>query len=193
MVVTGLVLVLLAVRALDLAGGWLLAARPRALRLAAAALLAGTVLLLHDYVFARNVLMNDPAANRVVTALRAAGDRSGPLMGVPIDRQSGSLNSTTTYVAALSRRRALNAYNQTPAAWLPVRLTRLRALNQGKADAGALEVLRSTGTSQIVVVNDPVRFEPGQWRVVIDQLVGSGHFRLVVSDGPLALLELTGP
>jgi hypothetical protein len=82
--------------------------------------------------------MNDPAGNRVVTALKAAGDRSGPLVGVPVDRQIGSLDSTTTYVAALSRRRALNAYNQTPAPWLPGRLQRLRGLNQGKADAAAL-------------------------------------------------------
>jgi hypothetical protein len=193
MVVTGLVLVLLAVCALDLAGGWLLAARPRAARLAAAFLVAGTVLLLHDYVFARNVLMSDPAGNRVVTALRATGDRSGPLVGVPVARQVGPLNSTTTYVAALSRRRALNAYNQTPAPWLPSRLTRLRALNEGKADPDALEVLRSTGTTQIVVVNDPGQFEPGQWRLVIDRLVASGHFHLVVSDGPLALLQRTGP
>lgn len=192
MVVTGLVLVLLAVCALDLAGGLLLTARPHAARLAAAALLAGTVLLLHDYVFTRNVLMDDLAGNRVVTALRAAGDRSGPLVGVPVDRQTGPWNSTTTYVAALSRRRALNAYNQTPAPWLPERLKRLRALNEGKTDAGALKVLRSTGIAEIVVVNEPHRFKPGQWRLVIDRLVASGHFRLVVSDGPLALLELTG-
>jgi hypothetical protein len=193
MVVTSLVLVLLAVCALDLAGGRLLDGRPRAVRLAAAGLLAGTALLLHDYVFARNVPMNDPANNQVVTALRAAGDRSGPLLGVPVDRQYGSLNSATTYVAALSRRRALNAYNQTPAPWLTARLKRLRMLNQGKVDANALAVLRSTGTTQVVVVNEPYGFEPGQWRLVVDRLVASGHFHLVISDGPLALLELTGP
>ncbi len=192
MVVTGLVLVLLAVGALDLAGERLLAARPHALRLAATALLAATGLLLHDYVFTRNVPIDDPAGNRVVVALRAAGDRSGPLVGVPVDRPIGPLNSTTTYVAALSRRRALNAYNQTPAPWLPERLNRLRSLNRGKADASALGILRSTGTTQLVVVNDPLTFRPGQWRQIIDQLVASGHFRLVVSDGPLALLERTG-
>ena len=193
MVVTGLVLVLLAVGALDLAGERLLAGRPHALRLAAAALLlVATGLLLHDYVFTRNVPIDDPAGNRVVTALRAAGDRSGPLLGVPVDRPIGPLNSTTTYVAALSRRRALNAYNQTPTPWLPGRLNRLRGLNHGKVDASALGVLRSTGTTQLVVVNDPLTFRSGQWRQVIDQLVASGHFRLVLSDGPLALLERTG-
>jgi hypothetical protein len=193
MVVTSLVLVLLAVCALDLATGRLLAAGPQMAWLAAAVLLAGTVLLLHDYVFARNVLMDDPADNRVVTALRAGGDRSGPFVGVPVDRQIGPLNSTTTYVAALSRRRALNAYNQTPAPWLTERLKQLRTLNEGRADVGVLGVLRSTGTTQIVVVNEPHRFEPGQWRLVIDRLVASGQFRLVVSDGPLVLLELINP
>jgi hypothetical protein len=188
MVVTSLVLVLLAVCALDLAGGRLLAARPRAARLAAAALLAGVVLLLHDYTVARNVVMEDVADNRVVTALRAAGDRAGPILGVPVRAQV----SATTYVAALSRRRALNAYNQTPAPWLTKRMRRLGPLSLGKVDAAALEILRATGTSQVVVINEPHVYELGDWRAVVDRLVASGRFRLVVSDGPLALLEMTG-
>jgi hypothetical protein len=193
MVVTSLVLVLLAMVALDLVGERLLTFRPRATRLAVAAVLAGTVLVLHDYTFARNVVMKDVAANRVVTALQAAGDRTGPIVGLPVGAQTSPTNSVTTYVAALSRRRALNAYNQTPAPWLPDRLKQLRSLNRGRTEPAALQVLRSTGTTQVVVVNEPSQYEPGQWRSLIDRLVASGHFHLVVSDGPLALLQLTDP
>jgi collagenase-like PrtC family protease len=96
-----------------------------------------------------------------------------------------------TYVAALSRRQVLNAYNQTPAPWLPERLRRLAPLNQGRADPAALKELRQAGTRQVVVVNQPSVYRPGQWRSVVDQLVASGHFRVVASDGPLALLQLT--
>ena len=96
-------------------------------------------------------------------------------------------------MAALSRRRALNAYNQTPAPWLSERLRRLRPLNRGSADPAALQLLRSIGITQVVVTNEPAHYEPGHWRSVIDRLVASGHFHLVVSDGPLALLELTDP
>jgi hypothetical protein len=188
MVLTSLVLVLLAVCALDLAGGWLLAARPRAAKLAAVGLVAGTVLLLQDYLVARTVVMEDVAGNRVVTALRSAGDRAGPILGVPVRQQV----SATAYVAALSRRRALNAYNQTPAPWLGKRLRRLEPLNRGKADEDALEVLRGTGTTQLVVINEPHVYEPGDWRAVVDRLVASGRFRLVATDGPLALLEVSG-
>jgi hypothetical protein len=186
MVVTSLVLVLLAVCALDLAGERLSAARPRAARLAAAALVAGAVLLLADYVVARNVVMEDVADNRVVAALRAAGDRAGPILGVPVREQV----STATYVAALSRRRTLNAYNQTPAPWLTPRMRQLAPITAGKADPAALEILRGTGTTQLVVINEPHAYGPGEWWAVVDRLVASGRFRLVASDEPLALLEL---
>jgi hypothetical protein len=192
MVITTLVLVLLAVGALDLLGGRLLAVRPRVAPLAVAALLAGTVLLLHDYVYARNVLMQDMAGNRVVAALRAAGDRSGPIVGVPVEHQASPWNSVTTYLGALGRRRTLNAYNQTPAPWLRERLRRLEPLNRGEADGDTMEVLRGTGTTQLVVVNEPQVLAPGQSGSIIDRLVASGRFRLVVTDGPLALLEVTG-
>jgi hypothetical protein len=188
MVATSLVLVLLAVCALDQAGERLLAAWPGAARVAAAALVAGVVLLLHDYTVARNVVMEDLAGNRVVAALRAAGDRAGPILGVPVREQV----SATTYVTALSRRRALNAYNQTPAPWLAERMRWLGPLSHGKAAATALAVLRGTGTTQVIVINEPHVYEPGDWRAVVDRLVVSGRFRLVVADGPLALLELTG-
>jgi hypothetical protein len=193
MVVTSLVLVLLAVVALDLIGARLLTGQRWAAWLATAAILAGTVLLLQDYVVARNVVMRDVAASRVVASLRAAGDEAGPILGLPVGRQISPTNSVTTYVAALSRRRALNAYNQTPAPWLSERLRRLRPLNRGSADPAALQLLRSIGITQVVVTNEPAHYEPGHWRSVIDRLVASGHFHLVVSDGPLALLELTDP
>ncbi|HZA80767.1 MAG TPA: hypothetical protein VFC13_04745 [Actinomycetes bacterium] len=189
MVLTSLVLVLLAVCALDLAAGWLLAARPRLAPVAAAALLAGTALLLADYVVGRNVVMDNLAGNRVVAALRAAGDRAGPILGVPVREHV----SATSYVAALSRRRALNAYNQTPAPWLNRRMRQLQPISRGRAGPTALEVLRGTGATQVVVLNEPHVYRPGQWRQVVDKLVASGHFRLALTDGPFALLELTGP
>jgi len=77
MVLTSLVLVLLAVCALDLAAERLLAVRPRLAPVAAAVLLAGTALLLADYMVARNAVMDNLADNRVVTALRGAGGRAG--------------------------------------------------------------------------------------------------------------------
>jgi hypothetical protein len=188
MVVTSLVLVLPAVCALDLAGERLLAARPGAARLAAAALLAGTVLLLQDYAVARNAIMEDVDGNRVVAALRAAGDRSGPILGVPVRQQV----SATSYVAALSRRRTLNAYNQTPAPWLTKRMRRLDPIGAGRVDPAALEILRDTGTTQLVVINEPHAYGPGEWRAVVNRLAASGRFRVVTTDEPLALLELTG-
>jgi hypothetical protein len=194
MVLTGLVLVLLAVCALDLAAERLLAAWPRLAAwphlapLAAAALLAATVLLLNHYVVARNVVMEDVVDNRVVTTLRAAGDRAGPILGVPLRDQV----SATTYVAALSRRRALNAYNQTPAPWQDERMIQLAPIAAGRPDPAALALLRATGTTQVVVINEPHVYAPGMWRAVVDRLVASGSFRLVTTDGPFALLELTG-
>jgi hypothetical protein len=188
MVLTSLVLVVLAVCALDLAAERLLAARPRLAPVAAAALLLGTVLLLNDYVVARNLVMDDVDDNRVVTALRAAGDRAGPILGVPVRGQV----SATSYVAALSRRRALNAYNQTPAPWLDERMRLLGPMGAGRVNPDALGILRATGTTQVVVINEPHIYEPGRWRTVVDRLVASGHFRLAVTDGPFALLEPTG-
>jgi hypothetical protein len=191
MVVTALVLVLLAVSALDVAGE-LLAGRRRALVAAGVVLCLGTVALLADYRVSRNRLEPDRAGNGVVVALRAAGDGAGPVLGVPIMAQAVTWNSSTTYIGAQSRRRTLNAYNQTPAPWLAERVARLDPLNRGQADPAALEVLRQTGTRQVVVIDEPRVFGPGEWQQTVDRLVASGRFRLVTRDGPLALLELTG-
>jgi hypothetical protein len=188
MVVTALVLVLLAVTALDVAGE-LLAGRRRALVAAAVVVSLATVALLADYRVSRNRLEPDRADNQVVTALRAAGDGAGPVLGVPIMPQAVTWNSSTTYLGAQSRRRVLNAYNQTPAPWLAERVARLGPLNRGRADPAALEVLRQTGTRQVVVVDEPRVFAPGEWQATVDRLVASGRFRLVTRDGPLALLE----
>jgi hypothetical protein len=128
----------------------------------------------------------------VVAALRAATDGAGPVLGIPILGQSVTWNSVSTYLGAQSRRRVLNAYNQTPAPWQAERVARLEPLNRGRADPAALEVLRATGTRQVVVVDEPRVFAPGEWQAVVDGLVASGRFRLVARDGPLALLELTG-
>jgi hypothetical protein len=101
-------------------------------------------------------------------------------------------NSATTYLAAQSRRRSLNAYNQTPATWLEDRMARLAPLNRGVVDADAMAVLQVTGTRHVLVVDEPRVFARGQWQEVVDRLVGTGAFRLVERDGPLALLEVTG-
>ena len=188
MVVTALILVLLAVTALDVAGE-LLAGRRRALVAAAVVVSLATVALLADYRVSRNRLEPDRSDNQVVTALRAAGDGAGPVLGVPIMPQAVTWNSSTTYLGAQSRRRVLNAYNQTPAPWLAERVARLGPLNRGQADPAALEVLRQTGTRQVVVVDEPRVFAPGEWQATVDRLVASGRFRLVTRDGPLALLE----
>jgi hypothetical protein len=191
MVVTALVLVLLAVTALDVAAG-LLAGRRRALVAAAVVLSLATVALLADYRVSRNRLEPDRADNRVVAALRADGDGAGPVLGVPILGQAVTWNSVSTYIGAQSRRRTLNAYNQTPAPWLADRVARLEPLNRGQADPAALEVLRQTGTRQVVVVDEPRVFAPGEWQAIVDRLLASGQFQLVTRDGPLALLERTG-
>jgi hypothetical protein len=193
MVVTSLLLVVLAVGALDLVAGWLLAALPRAAPLFAVALVVGMVPLLHDYALSRNVLTEDLARNQVVTALRAAGDQAGPIVGVPVFPEVSTRTSATTYVAALGRRRTLNAYNQSAASWQLERMRRLVPLNRGRVDAAALRVLTGTGATQIVVINQAQVHKPGEWRSIVQGLVASGRFRLVVSDGPLALLELTRP
>jgi hypothetical protein len=191
MVVTALILVLLAVIAVDVAAGPL-AGRGRALVAGAVALSLVTVALLADYQVSRNRLEPDRADNRVVAALRAAGDGAGPVLGVPILGQAVTWNSVSTYLGAQSRRRTLNAYNQTPAPWLADRVARLEPLNRGLADPAALEALRQTGTRQVVVIDEPRVFAPGEWQATVDRLVTSGQFRLVARDGPLALLELTG-
>ncbi|HEX2374529.1 MAG TPA: hypothetical protein VHO93_11165 [Actinomycetota bacterium] len=190
MVVTALIVVLLAVTALDVAGE-LLAGRRRALVAAGVVLTLATGALLADYRVSRNRLEPDRADNRVVAALRAAGDGAGPVLGVPILGQSVTWNSASTYVGAQSRRRTLNAYNQTPAPWQAERVARLEPLNRGRPDPAALDVLRQTGTRQLVVVDEPRVFAPGEWQATVDALVASGQFRLVIRDGPLALLELT--
>ena len=191
MAVTALMLVLLAVTALDVAGH-VLAGRGPALAAAGLVLSLATVALLADYRVSRNRLEPDRADNRVVAALRAAGDGAGPVLGLPILGQSVTWNSVSTYLGAQSRRRVLNAYNQTPAPWQAERVARLEPLNRGQADPAALQVLRQTGTGQVVVVNEPRVFAPGEWQAVVDGLVAGGRFRLVARDGPLALLELTG-
>jgi hypothetical protein len=191
MVVTALVLVLLAVSALDVAAE-LLAGRRRALVAAGVVLCLATATLLADYRLSRNRLEPDRADNGVVVALRTAGDEAGPVLGVPILAQAVTWNSSATYIGAQSRRRTLNAYNQTPAPWQAERVARLDPLNRGQADPAALEVLRQTGTRQVVVIDEPRVFAPGEWRQTVDRLLASGRFRLVTRDGPLALLELTG-
>jgi hypothetical protein len=192
MVVTALVLVLLAVTALEVAGELLAGRRRRALVAAGVVLSLATVALLADYRVSRNRLEPDRADNQVVAALRAAGDRAGPVLGVPVVPQAVTWNSATTYIGAQSRRRTLNAYNQTPAPWQADRVARLDPLNHGQADPAALEVLRQTRTRQVVVIDEPRVFAPGEWQATVDALVASGRFRLVTRDGPLALLELTG-
>src|SRR4029450_4418911 len=193
MVVTVLVLVLLAVTALDVAGE-LLAGRGRALVAAGLVLALATVALLADYRVARNRLEPDRAGTRVVAALRAAGDGAGPVLGVPILGQSVTWNSTSTYIGAQSRRRVLNAYNQTPAPWQAERVARLEPLNRGRATPDAppapRAVLPPPGTRQVVVIDEPRVFAPGEWQATVDALVASGRFRLVTRDGPLGLLEL---
>jgi hypothetical protein len=161
-------------------------------RLAAGALVVATLLLLADYRVSDNRLQPDLADNRVVTALHKAGDDAGPVLGLPALKPTVTWNSATTYLAAQSRRRSLNAYNQTPAAWLEDRMARLAPLNRGVVDADAMAVLQVTGTRHVLVVDEPRVFARGQWQEVVDRLVGTGAFRLVERDGPLALLEVTG-
>jgi hypothetical protein len=161
-------------------------------RVAAAALVLVTLLLLADYRVSDNRLQSDLAHNKVVAAMRKAGDDAGPVLGIPALKPTVTWNSATTYLAAQSRRRTLNAYNQTQARWLEDRMDRLEGLNRGVVDPDALTILRVTGTRQVVVIDEPRVFAPGQWREVVNRLVVSGAFRLVQEDGPLALLELTG-
>ena len=190
MVVTAMVLVLLAVVAVDAGAGAVLQGAV-ARRLGAVALLLATVLLLVDYRVSESRLQPDLAGNQVVATLRAEGERAGPILGIPVLEPGVTWNSATTYLAAQSRRRSLNAYNQTPAPWLSERVQALDPLNRGTADPAALELLTATGTRQVVVIDEPRVFTPGQWQATVDALLASGHFRLLSRDPPLALLERT--
>jgi hypothetical protein len=198
LVLAALLLVLLAVVAVDGAARW--AARrwgPRSGRVvpatAALVLVLGAGLLLNDYRMFRAVLRPAETGNRVTVALRAAGDRAGPFLGLPVSGPTVPWNSASTYLASHTGRRTLNAYNQSPMPWLEARAATLDPLNHGRVDDTAVAVLRATGTRQVVVIDEPHIYCCGQWRGVVDGLVASGRFRLVVDDPPFALLELAGP
>jgi hypothetical protein len=197
MVVTALVLALLVVVAADRVAA-AIARRRRdgpagraALATGAVVVVAVTALILADYRVSRNLLFPSETGNDVVERLAAAGDAAGPVLGLPAPGKTSNFNAATTYVAALSRRRSLNAYNQTPAPWLDDRLATLWPLTGGRVTEPALAVLRQTGTRHVVVIDDARMYPGGEWRSVIDRLTASGSFRLVVEDGPMALLELT--
>jgi hypothetical protein len=195
MVVTALAVVLLAVAGADWLGGAVLRGRRaggRAGRLAAAGLVVVTLLVLGDYRISGNRIAGAQGGNDVVAALRAAGDGAGPILGVPVSTQTTTWASVHTYTGAITRRRVLNAYNQTPAPWLGERLAALEPLNRGVADPGALAVLRATGTRQVLVVDEPHVFEPGAYDATVRALVDSGRFRVAAADGPMTLLEITG-
>jgi hypothetical protein len=187
MVVTTLVLVLLAVLALDEVLARL--RHPSGRRLAVAAVLAATLLQLSDYRPPCTVLHPSHADNPVIGILRGPGsEEQTPFLGLPFGPPVSAWNSGSTYVAALARRRTLNAYNQTPAPWLEARVARLALLNRGVVRPEALAELRSTGTRQVLIVN--MVAQPLRWQRLVDHLVASGHFRLVGAEGPFALLEL---
>jgi hypothetical protein len=154
-------------------------------------LVVATVWTLNDYRILRTVLRPAYTDNQVVVALQAAGDRAGPFLGLPVYRQTYPWNAASTYLASQTGRRVLNAYNQSSTSWLNARADALAPLNDGRVDAGAVATLRATGTRQVVVINEShVYCCDKDWRAVVDQLVGSGQFRLVVEDTPFALLEL---
>jgi hypothetical protein len=193
MVVTAMVLTLLAVVAADRVGALLArggTAGRAALATGAAAAVVVTALVLNDYRVSRNLLFPSETGNGVVATLSAAGDAAGPVLGLPAPGKTSNFNAATTYVAAISGRRTLNAYNQTPAPWLDDRLATLWPLTGGLVTEPALAVLRETGTRQVVVIDEARMYPGGEWRSVIDRLTASGHFRLVIEDGPMALLEL---
>jgi hypothetical protein len=201
MVVTAMVLVLLAVVGADRLGGLaIVSLRSRSRRLpwrrarpvGAALAVVLAVAVLADYRVSANRVDPSQAGNGVIAALKATGDAAGPILGLPVNGQTTNWNSPSTYVGALARRRVLNAYNQTPAPWLGERLGRLAPLNRGLADPDAMAVLAETGTSQVVVIDEPHVYQPGGAALVAEALVASGRFRLVAADGPLILLERTG-
>lgn len=189
MVLTGLMLLLLAVTAVE----QLVRLEGRGVRsLAVATLVLVTAVVLVDYQVSYNVISPSHDDNAVVERLEADGDEAGPIAGLPVVGKTTTWNAGTTYVAALSRRHTLNAYNQTPAPWLDERLEALAPLNRGKVVKDALDVLRETGTRQVLVIDEPRVFGPGQWREVITALERSERFRVVVEDAPFALLEFRG-
>jgi len=200
LVLAALLLILLAVVAVDAVGGWVLGSGrsatrwrpPRAVRvIAAVLLLVGTLWALNDYRIFQTVLRPSHTENEVAVALEASGDRAGPFLGLPVYGQTYPWNAAATYLASQTGRRTLNAYNQSSTSWLNARAAALAPLNQGRVDAAALAVLRATGTRQVVVINESHVYCCGtDWHVVVDRLVGSGHFRLVVDETPFALLEL---
>jgi hypothetical protein len=201
LVLAALLLVLLAVVALDGAAAWAArrwrpdGRRPRFGRplraLAALALVLATAWLVNDYRMLRTVLRPAETGNRVTVALLKGGDGAGPFLGLPVHGPTVPWNAASTYLASQAGRRTLNAYNQSPMGWLEARAAALEPLNEGRVDDAALAVLRETGTRQVVVVNEPHVFPCCQaWRQVVDGLVASGRFRLVVDDPPFALLEL---
>ena len=192
MVLTAMALVLLAVVALDALGGWLRARRPWLPSVAAALLLAGALWLAEDYHVVGGATLPAERDNQVVRVLTGSGRRVGPFLGLPILAQTHPENSDATYLAAQSRRSTLNAYNQSPAPWLEARNRQLASLNRGNVTAGALAVLRATGTRQVVVIDERNFFRPGQQQTVVDRLVSSGYFALVVEDGPFTLLSFSG-
>jgi hypothetical protein len=195
-----LLLILLAVVAVDAAGEWVLGSgravtrwgRPRAVgAIAAVVLVVGALWALNDYRILRTVLRPAHTENEVLVALEASGDRAGPFLGLPVYGQTYPWNAASTYLASQTGRRTLNTYNQSSTSWLNARAAALAPLNQGRVDAAALAELRATGTRQVVVINESHVYCCGtDWHKVIDQLIGSGHFRLVVDDTPFALLEL---
>jgi hypothetical protein len=152
-----------------------------------------TTVQVNDYRMFRAVLRPAETGNRVTVALRDAGDRAGPFLGLPVDGPTVPWNAAATYLASQTGRRTLNAYNQSPAPWLEARASALDPLNRGRVDDAALAVLRESGARQVVVVDEPHIYCCDQWRQVVDGLVASGRFRLVVDDPPFALLELVGP
>src|SRR4029453_19060992 len=117
-----------------------------------------TCALLADYQVSRNRLEPDRADNRVVAELRAAGAGAGAVLGVPILGQAVTWNSVSTYLGAQSRRRVLNAYNQTPAPWQAERVARLAPLNQG----GAAPAARAGGRGGPAGPPHPRRRRPGR-------------------------------
>lgn len=209
LVLAALLLILLAVVALDAAAWWLarLHLPARLARLArlgwpvvsarvvaaagTAALVLATTLLLQDYRVFRSVLRPAETGNQVVAALKAAGDQDGPFLGLPIYGPTYPWNAASTYLASQTGRRTLNAYNQSPSSWLESRADALAPLTWGQVDDATLALLRSTGTHQVVVMDEPHVYCCGTtWNEVVSALLASGHFRLVVQDPPFALLEL---
>lgn len=209
LVLAALLVVLLAMVALDAAASWAMGpprasgagglpglerhwSRPRTVAaIGAVALVLASVWLLGDYKVFRSVLRPSYTGNQVMAALETSGDGAGPFVGLPVYPQTFPWNAASTYLASQTGRRTLNAYNQSSASWLDNRAAVLAPLNQGDADPAAIDELHRTGTRQVVVVDESHVYCCGRgWHQVVDRLVASGQFRLVVDDAPFALLEL---